>query len=673
MWAVFLKRKADWMKLEHYPAIPLITHDPYFSIWTVNDVTTDGDTVHWSGLPQTIRGKLIIDNVPYRFLGKGDETPMQQVGMEVQATTTCLRYTAKGVQLEIQFVSPLLPGDPERLSTPISLIHVEIISMDGRVHECRWVLSIAHDVCSQKRSAFEITGDSFPISSDLYMAWMGRRQQMPLCHSGDLTTIDWGYAIVAGPNATYENSGINACISLHEQGTIGTDTPLIADAMLGYDDIASIQYMGTMCKAWYARNGKTITLALQETYSQIEKIYKRCKAFDNQMRNEALYLGGEAYASITSIAYRQVMAAHKLIADDQGEMIFLSKENDSNGCIATVDISYPSIPIFLVYDPSLIKAFLRPILRYAQSPNWPFHFAPHDIGRYPYATGQVYGLGRVMANVTRGTHHGNRAEEQETYPPFYLYPGNSTIFNLDFQMPIEECGNMLIMIAAYIKAADDCDFAKEYSTLLRQWKNYLVKYGKDPGCQLTTDDFAGHSDRNMNLAAKAIFGVRCYAYIAERCGWGDVEEALQETQKMASFWKAHIPSSGGTALTFQGDGWSMKYNTIWDILFDFGIFSKDFYENEIDCYLSHANAYGCPLDSRADYTKSDWLMWCSIMTDDREKFLKMITPLLRYLQETPSRVPFSDWYDTVTGQYMRFIARSVQGGVFMPMLKERWR
>jgi hypothetical protein len=46
--------------------------------------------------------------------------------------------------------------------------------------------------------------------------------------------------------------------------------------------------------------------------------------------------------------------------------------------------------------------------------------------------------------------------------------------------------------------------------------------------------------------------------------------------------------------------------------------------------------------------------------------------MAKYLKETPTRVPFSDWYDTVTGTSERFIARSVQGGVFMPLLMKKW-
>ena len=661
------------MRMERYPAIPLITHDPYFSIWTAHDRMTDGETTHWSGLPQTLRGKLTVDGKEFRILGGGVEEAAQQTGVEVRATTTRARFLAAGVQLDVTFTSPLLMDDLERLSMPITLIHVRMASIDGAAHQCVCSLSVHHDVCSFRQPVSAITGDQFALTDGCVLAWMGRRQQTPLGHSGDLVTIDWGYAIAAGRDARYENDGEAAQITLCVSQTVESDAAAEDDFLLAYDDMVSMQYMGTMCKAWYAREGMPITQAVAETWAQRESLYRRCEEFDVQLEKEAYQLGGEEYSCITAIAYRQVVAAHKLIADDQGRMVFLSKENDSNGCTATVDISYPSSPMFLLYNSMLVRAFLQPILRYASSPMWPFEYAPHDIGRYPYATGQAYGLGMTSANVTRGTHHGNRAEEMETYPPFYLYPTMPELFDEDYQMPIEECGNMLILMAACLRADGDASLAQEYHGLLKRWKDYLAENGKDPGQQLTTDDFAGHTTRSMNLAAKALLGVACYAYIAGCCGWDGEAEACQQTvQEMADFWKAHIPAQGCTPLSFGSEGWSMKYNMIWDKLFGFSLFEQAFYENEVDEYLCRCNTYGCPLDSRASYTKSDWLVWCASMTENGDKFQRMIRPLARYLEETPTRVPFGDWYDTVTGRYMRFIARSVQGGVFMPLLKKAW-
>ena len=84
--------------------------------------------------------------------------------------------------------------------------------------------------------------------------------------------------------------------------------------------------------------------------------------------------------------------------------------------------------------------------------------------------------------------------------------------------------------------------------------------------------------------------------------------------------------------------------------------------------LPRINTYGLPLDSRADYTKSDWICWTARMADDAAVRTALIAPIAKELRETTSRVPFSDWYDTKTGRYVAFIARSVQGGIFALML-----
>ena len=94
------------------------------------------------------------------------------------------------------------------------------------------------------------------------------------------------------------------------------------------------------------------------------------------------------YADIVSLAYRQAIAAHKLTWDG-GEIQFLSKECFSNGCIGTLDVTYPSIPLFLLYNPELVEGMLNPLFKYAASPNWPYAFAPHVVGQYPIANGQV--------------------------------------------------------------------------------------------------------------------------------------------------------------------------------------------------------------------------------------------------------------------------------------------
>ena len=77
--------------------------------------------------------------------------------------------------------------------------------------------------------------------------------------------------------------------------------------------------------------------------------------------------GGEKYAELLELSYRQLIAAHKLAVDTEGQIIFISKECLSNGCAATVDVTYPSAPFFMLYSPELLKGMLRPIFKYAES------------------------------------------------------------------------------------------------------------------------------------------------------------------------------------------------------------------------------------------------------------------------------------------------------------------
>ncbi len=628
--------------IDRLPAIPLLASDPYLSIWMPADTMTQTDACHWSGPAKPIRGVLTVDGAACRFLGAGPEPEADLTELKVTATRTCFTSEFAGVRLETCFASPALPQDLDLLSMPVTLVTLSAVSLDGAEHDVRVKLHLSDRLCYDGDIRPAMSGASFVLNGK-NTAWCGQTTQKPLSHSADHSTIDWGYLYLsADGETTLVGDGLQTCCSLSAGGPA-------AQLIIAYDDIASINYFGDLCKPWYRRDGRQITDAIRCVQEHFDTILNDCARLDARLAEDARNAAGEGYERLVNAAWRHTFAAHKLIATPAGEMAFLSKENDSNGCIGTVDVSYPSIPIFLKYCPELVNALCRPVLEFASMPVWTEDFAPHDVGRYPLATGQVYAARR---HVGQG----------ECYPPYYLYPAGTDVWDVRYQMPVEECGNMLIMLEAGRAFGADPALAKQYRSLLDTWVQYLVKYGEDPDEQLCTDDFAGHLAHNVNLAAKAIVGVACYARLTGE------ESYAKQAKTMAEHLLEKIGDKGNTPLTLDGQGWSMKYNLLWDKVLGLSLMPESFYAAETASYLPRINTYGLPLDSRADYTKSDWICWTARMADDAAVRTALIAPIAKELRETTSRVPFSDWYDTKTGRYVAFIARSVQGGIFALML-----
>lgn len=676
------------------PSVPLITHDPYFSIWSPADHLYDTDTVHWTGKSNAINGNISIDGSCLRFMGtKGAGETMKQTALTITATASTYTFQGRGVELQVRFTSPLLLHDLELVSRPCSYIDVSVVSLDSTPHRVSVFFDAAETIChmGEKEPMF---GGVHRLEA-FHTAWMGKATQTPLNHSGDIVPIDWGFLYLALDNRTdgsveytHDIDGSRSAFLAGEQvlpdadgcrgltATLRYETsaqPVTQHLLAAYDDVLSIQYFGKAKKAYWAEHkdplthqvkSKTALEMLAEAVAQHDNLLTRCDIFDAKLQGDTAGCIDEKYAAICNLAYRQTIAGHKLITDDDYNPIFISKECNSNGCMATVDISYPSVPLYLMFNPGLVAGMLRPIMKFSRLPVWGYDFAPHDVGRYPYACGQIYGLTDATTESTTSRF----VENGMVFPMFYQYPVSQDIYEYTSQMPIEECGNMLIMFASLVGKVEQA-FIQENMDLLGKWACYLVQYGEDPGEQLCTDDFAGHLAHNVNLSIKAIMGIAAYGLLLQSVGSAEEGDAfLQKARDLAGRWEEKFAEMDHTPLTFdQPDSWGMKYNIIWDKIFGTKLFSDSVFAREIGWYKKQQSKYGLPLDSRKNYTKSDWILWCAAFAQEKEDAAALIDPIFRFTQETGDRVPFSDWYDTVTAEHYYFQNRTVQSGLFMPL------
>lgn len=626
------------------PSVPIITVDPYFSIWSPNEKINVKPTVHWTGTTQSIVAGLVIDGKRYNFLGYDRDTfKLTQTAMDCDALSTEATFEGAGIRAKVSFTSPLLINELDIMTRPVSYMNVSYESTDGKAHTVELKVNVDDTVCLDKKKQKETAAEEVKLGKLTGMK-VGAVEQLPLNRSGDNLRIDWGYfyLLTSGSVSTSETLKYGV-------RNIKVASPMVEGedklVLFAYDDLgASINYFGKTLPSYWNKEGKKIEEAITEAFADYADVKQRCDDFSDKLIADAYMAGGEKYADICALAYRQALAAHKVAVDDNGDILFISKECFSNGCAATVDVSYPSIPLFLIYNPELLKGMLRPIYKFAASDGWKYDFAPHDVGQYPLVTGQVYGL-----------------ENGEL-----LY---------DMQMPVEECGNMIIMETNVALATGDAAFAKEHFDVLRAWAAYLEKYGNDPENQLCTDDFAGHLAHNCNLSLKAIMGIEGMSIL---CGMiGDEEGKASYHAKaveMANSWVERAKKPDGSyKLTFTDADeatFSQKYNMVWDKIWGTGIFPDDVTETEIESNLTHFNEYGMPLDSRAEYTKADWLVWTATMAKSKADFKRFIAPLWKYYNDTPDRDPMTDWYDTVSCTRVGFIHRTVIAGLFIKTLDE---
>eukprot|EP00730_Choanoeca_flexa_P016455 TRINITY_DN7774_c0_g1_i1.p1 TRINITY_DN7774_c0_g1~~TRINITY_DN7774_c0_g1_i1.p1 ORF type:complete len:695 (+),score=181.27 TRINITY_DN7774_c0_g1_i1:31-2115(+) len=667
------------------PSIPLITKEPFVQTWMPGNNATATDVTYWTGATQQIVAYVRVDNITTRVLGgcQGDygfacPAEATPVSVNTNATKTVFVSMAGPVQVTLGFISSGFADDYLFLSRPVDFVSIAVRSTDGNDHNVQvyfdW--SAEHVVNHNKQSV----GWSSFDEQGLTGLKMGVADQRTLDLSGDNVNRDWGYQYITSIPAPAIKASMRAG-SLRDQRrsfvstgqlpsdadtnqprAVEDDMPSMAVVasygltgdqeqelvvMVAYDDIESVSYYGDAFKAYWTQTYSDIFSALSAAAADYHTVVTTGQQVEDALWQAASAKAGPKYAFLTSLAYRQTLAAVKLVWNHNiNDTWVMLKEISTNGDMQTMDVIYPASPMFLYTNASLLKRMLVPVLSYANNETkTPFTnpFSPHQIGKYP------------IADATTAS--------QEP-------------------MPMENTGNMFLMLAAITKQSSDTSFFyPRYWPLLRSWANYLNQSLPFPANQLCTDDFTGHLANNTNLAAKAIVALEAFVSMCDLVG-EDCSDLKAYPKYFANIWETvgyeaePIPHY---KIAFNiSNSYSIKYNLVWQKLLGMdGPFNWDkVAAQETAYYLKVANKYGTPLDYRHSYVKLDWLSWAATMAPDHNDSLTILDAIYELTVNTPTRVPLTDLYDTITGEaskatgssYPHFVARPVVGGVFAQML-----
>ena len=169
---------------------------------------------------------------------------------------------------------------------------------------------------------------------------VGTVEQTLFAPMGDDLRINWGYAYAAAPTAQ-SKSAIGASKALltavrrsrhsarprrHPHAPGGprrrardglrlrpgqvAAAPVRRHVMVAYDEIYSIKYFGNKLRPYWRRNGDRPARMLQAAARDYPQLVARCEAFDEELMADLTKVGGDRYAQITALAYRQCLAAH---------------------------------------------------------------------------------------------------------------------------------------------------------------------------------------------------------------------------------------------------------------------------------------------------------------------------------------------------------------------------
>ncbi|KAI1481220.1 glutaminase GtaA [Daldinia eschscholtzii] len=656
------------------PAIPLAVKSPYLNSWL--NVGSDGGNggylagewpKFWSQQNTGWAGFIRVDGKAYNWLGAppGADVVDQTEFSYTSTRSTFVMNVGGKVEMNITFLSPVTPSDLKRQSLVFSYLDVGVHSLDGASHDVQLYADVSAEWASGDLNAI-IEWDYKSADGVVYHQFE-RQNQAAISETNqqanwgtwywstkDEDNLSWqigadtdvrGAFIDKGVLPNTKDTNFRAVQDrwpvfgfASDLGSVGSSTVSTLYA-LGMTQDGAINLLGegsdltTYPALWQSYFDSAVD-ALTFFYNDYDEVSELSTDLDNKVASDSLAAAGQNYLTLTSLSVRQTFGALQFTGTDSDPLVFL-KEISSNSDIQTVDVIFPAIPLILYTNPSLLDYLLKPLFLNQENGHYPNTNAIHDLGTFPVARG---------------------------------YPKGD-----DELMPLEECGNMIIMVLAYAQRTDDNDYLAQHYPILKQWAGYLVDEALIPADQISTDDFAGSLANQTNLGLKGIIGLRAMAEISERTGndddaksFGDIATSyIEQWQGFGLNTAANPPHA--TLSYGDDDSHGLLYNLYANSLLGFGDFvPKSVYDMQSNFYPTVALKYGVPLDTRHTYTKTDWMLWAAATSSQKTRDT-IIGLVADWINVTPTNKPLTDLYDAATGDYpggLQFTARPVAGGHF---------
>ncbi|KAJ4361805.1 hypothetical protein N0V83_010746 [Neocucurbitaria cava] len=626
------------------PVLPLVVRNPYLSTWLQNarEEPWSKWPMFWTGAEVgfSVLASLPDSNEVFPLLGRphdsleadGEDYTIAYArykGAQYDASTTNLTYSirvsdelaaATDVDITLSFLSPITPTSTLRQTIPAAYLSIHV---QGSVNVNIYVDVNGQWVSGKQESLIEwgLTEQEAPGTNDGLKTWRVKRQtEQIFTETNDQP--EWGQLHFTGPAHVRHEAGSSTLLRQRfaRTGTLQNlvdekfraimeDEPVFAfvkefkaknssstssaasssvlftithiqDPVTQYASARGLTFMRPLWKSWFPQDSKLI----QFHYQDFTKANALARNYSEQLRVDAYQSGSTNYVDIVALSARQAMGATSFSGTPENPLLFL-KEISSNGNSQTVDVIFPAFPFFLYTQPKWLAYLLEPLLEHQLSGQYPNKYSMHDLGaHFPNLTGHADGRDEYMPveecgdmlimglALVNSLSYNSDAESQSIWSTVGNDVETSTVGEKPFALALGDHNGVEYIDGSLGGGTKGIEQAKKWLEgsyeLWKQWTGYLVEDALEPHNQLCTDDFAGWLPLQTNLALKGIIGIKAFSELADLFDRpGDAKHYRNISETYIKKWEEYGISRDGSHAKLAYD-WYGSWTTLYSLYAD---------------------------------------------------------------------------------------------------------